>query len=390
MSNPNSKDERRIVEEKPTMKSVSMMSAPAPIPLRMAMPPPAKFGAVPAKPSPSFLLRSQFASQPAKPSPENSRWRVTVPLTKPSYYHLERTHKTIDGVTSLEISRRIDECLRKASIDATFDDKEAVAKANSCQCLKFAIRLWKAKEGVTVEIQRTKGCSFLFQQLVKKVFHAASAGSELYEKDVLPSAFRSVPPIPQADWEASATEDVTLAAESLKQDTVDAHILALQSLADLSKSPNCKNLCMSLVLSEESAILDSLVSLVVSSSVAPGKELSQATEALKDDGAAMRRNAMHVLSNCLLEASTAGNLDEVLSRFPQLTSSAILGALVDDVDHASSRPHCAAAACRCLQVLCMDASVRSLVAEGKSSISLAAECHHQTLREESSKLLRVL
>lgn len=109
-----------IVEDKPQMRSVSMMSAPPPIPLRhAAVPPPLKFGAALSK-----KQQISYDSKEPQPVEGGPRWRVTTPLVKPSYHEFERTHLTIQGVPCTEISKRIDDCLKRESIAATFDDRE--------------------------------------------------------------------------------------------------------------------------------------------------------------------------------------------------------------------------------------------------------------------------
>lgn len=107
----------RVVEDKPRLQSVAMMSSP-PAMTRHAMPPPLKFGSSPP------LVKTTSTTVNPKPTPSGPRWRVSRPLVKPSYYEFERTHTTVKGASSVEISQRLDDFFRKASIDATFNNEE--------------------------------------------------------------------------------------------------------------------------------------------------------------------------------------------------------------------------------------------------------------------------
>lgn len=266
--------------------------------------------------------------------------------------------------------------------------RQAVARANTCQCLKFAVRLWEAIDGVTVEVQRTKGCSFLFQETVKRILHAAETGTQLSAPEQRTFS-RPVPPIPKADWEKSASEGVSMVSKSLQsQDRVDSQVLAVESLLELSKSPTCKSFCSKLVLSEDTFLLDTLVSLIVHRNLSSGREFSPV---LQDDTRSMRRNAIHALVNCLNELPSC-DLSSIFARCPQLTSPELLRSLLEDIEGATSKPHCAAAACRYLQVLCHDnVEARSIVSEVRDSIaSVASGCYHEVLRMESTKLLQSL
>ena len=235
---------------------------------------------------------------------------------------------------------------------------------------------------MTVEVQRTKGCSFLFQQTVRRVLHAAETGSELSQPKSLP-AFRSVPAIPQPEWEKSTVDGVSMVSESLQnQNKVDTQMLAIESLLELSKSTNCKEFCSRVVFAEDSMIVDSLVSLIVHSKIFPG------AEDIANDGG-LRRNAVNILANCL-EESSSDEMTAILARHPSLTSPEVLHALMRDLGCAATKPHCAAAACRCLsQLSAADENSRSLLQPVRSVLN-KEECHHEVLRVESNKLLQAL
>jgi hypothetical protein len=118
MSNNNDKQRRpKIVEDVPTMMSVAMMPSMAPpIPLRVSAP----F----LKPALEPYHDSKVKVSRLPPVVEGAPWKVSKPLAIPSYYQLDRTHVYVPDASSLEVSERIADCLRKNSIAATFDDKQ--------------------------------------------------------------------------------------------------------------------------------------------------------------------------------------------------------------------------------------------------------------------------
>jgi hypothetical protein len=125
MSNMNNQnDDRRIVEESPTMRSVSMMPSMAPpIPLRGAT----MYSPKQAFRSPEGALRPLTVETKVAPTPivvDASPWKVTAALAIPSYYPLERTHVCVPDASSLEVSKRISDCFFHQSIAATFDNQE--------------------------------------------------------------------------------------------------------------------------------------------------------------------------------------------------------------------------------------------------------------------------
>jgi hypothetical protein len=118
-------DDRRIVEESPTMRSVSMMmpSMAPPIPLRGAT----MYSPKQAFRTPEGALRPLAVESKVAPATlvvDASPWKVTAALAIPSYYPLERTHVCVPDASSLEVSKRISDCFFHQSIAATFDNQE--------------------------------------------------------------------------------------------------------------------------------------------------------------------------------------------------------------------------------------------------------------------------
>ena len=113
------------------------------------------------------------------------RWDVTVPKPMP-IFPLERGTKLINESIST-VSKRIDECLRKNSIQATFDVDKVEATCKTAAGLQYKIFLYAGPEnddGSTthVEIIKMKGCGFQFTKEKEIIINAAKNLQENPEK----------------------------------------------------------------------------------------------------------------------------------------------------------------------------------------------------------------
>jgi hypothetical protein len=138
-NNSNNEDSKRrtdIAEDLPAMRSVMIGGAIPAMPLRRTMHEPlvkgVPFGtklppAIQLIPTPSVkpTAYDNIATTSATVDAAAAcRWQVTAALAVPSYYDFERTHARVKGVAVLEVSKRIDDCLRAESIAATFDNEQ--------------------------------------------------------------------------------------------------------------------------------------------------------------------------------------------------------------------------------------------------------------------------
>jgi hypothetical protein len=185
--------------------------------------------------------------------------------------------------------------------------------------------------------------------------------------------------LPAADWELCTAESLEIACNSLKGKCIDGHLVALQSLAQLTECCKCRAFAAARIVSSSSEPLVIVLSLI------QGNSDEMLTDMEQEHCDRMRFYALQILANCLKIVGTVPDL-------PELTSEATVFALVKDVSNASSKPHTAAAACRCLQALVKTESSRKLICElGAASFTAAAQqCRHAILEEESAKLLQEL
>lgn len=124
--------EREIVPDTPTMRSVAIM--PPPMPMLRAVEPASvsKSPAIRVGPTMSVNTKSSVSSPELRPN-TTPNWRVEQANELPSFYPLERSHIRLSDVTALEVSSRIDECLRKESVAVVYDNQKV---RSSLACLQ--------------------------------------------------------------------------------------------------------------------------------------------------------------------------------------------------------------------------------------------------------------
>jgi hypothetical protein len=242
-----------------------------------------------------------------------------------------------------------------------------------------------------VEIQRSSGCSFLYQQIAKKILEAADPSRSVAKQGGFrapPPLPRSLPPIPDAEWEANTCEGIEHATNAFRSNggkRLDAHLLAIESLVHLSEGCKCKRACAEAVLRADGPILPHVVSLIQFTPEGLNSYTDE-TEAL------MHRHAVNLLANCLETIqSVTGDIAATLEKLPELTSDDMLHALLREMD--VDRPHDAAAACRCLTALLAGRSAdlkdRALRMGARDAATAVSRCRHALLEMESAKLEQI-
>ena len=188
---------------------------------------------------------------------------------------------------------------------------------------------------------------------------------------------------------------------SFKQaNRLDAHMLAAESLVQLSEASKCRVFCAKKILSADnnSGLLSTLLSLVQCSRMnneGDEEEEEEVYSVMEETHfRLMHRHALTVLANCLSAVRESGELQDLLADLPELTSDSMVQALVQDLSLARDKPHEATAACRCLQALCCcsDDCKAKVVDLGAKPLVNAAQhqCRHALLEAEASKLMQDL
>lgn len=201
---------------------------------------------------------------------DEGRWDVTVPKPTP-IFPLERGTKLINESISI-VSKRIDECLRKNSIQATFDVHNVEATCKTAAGLQYKIFLYAGPEnenGSTtyVEIIKMKGCGFQFTKEKEIIINAA--------KDLQPNPDKSrnvtmkIPSdllklyVPPSIHELESTLDRI--SEQLHSRNRKILLFALQNLASMTTPDKCypqnAHQMSCLVMRSRSDVRDIIVSI---------------------------------------------------------------------------------------------------------------------------------
>lgn len=306
----------------------------------------------------SFALPRKFeAHTKAKSSTICASWTVTDLPELPAGYILERSNVYVEN-ESQEVSRRISNFLRLESIAATFDDEEKnLLTAETNCCLRFAVRLFADSNMVVVEVQRKSGCSFTFRKVSRAVLSAAKG-----IKNMAPKRRFTLPGCIQRDTreqQRKRTESgLKIAVNLLQDDREDSQMLGLESLEQLTRSPDCRVDVAKVVLSGE--CLCKLISLIKANRLEISSDMQERRSLL------LQRRALEVLANAMGTLSETGEIGSFLDSASSLKSRCFLDALVSILKDSPSKPFVADHAARCTQYLSICEEVGEFLRESKN------------------------
>lgn len=115
-------------------------------------------------------------------------WNVKQVEEISPFFYVEKSHEVIKGQTASEIATNVCNFLKNNSIDAVYDDEEAVACAETSDHCKFHVHLFKpsksndsiveddhdsSSEAVLIEVQRRSGCCVKFHSIAMQILCAA-------------------------------------------------------------------------------------------------------------------------------------------------------------------------------------------------------------------------
>jgi hypothetical protein len=258
--------------------------------------------------------------------------------------------------------------------------------AESNDCVKFAVLLFADQGMIVIEVQRQTGCSFLFHQAAKAILRSAKGirtPSALKRRFTIPSC---VPRESPEQQQRCIEEGLEIAFNLLKKDRLDAHLLAMESLEQLTRGSECRSFAASKVLCGQ--LLSTLVSLIES------RESNQAeavSEMEKKHFAVMHRHALTILANSLAAVQESGELLGLLSKSNELCSQSLFTVLVSDLNASSQRPYDACQSARCIQsfVSCEEVKDQLMdlgAADAVSTACVEGGCRNAMLENESKKL----
>lgn len=196
----------------------------------------------PSRPSNSHLAKGIAVRGEWK----ECNWKVSVLNEVPMAFHLERTRREINKVSTNEVVKRITNALRLLSIEAEFDGENAKAKCKTSDMVGFRIRLFagesKTQEPIIVEIQRRSGSPQCFMRISKKILDAAE-GVEIQPESIparkkMPLCMMKTPVhemkclenIDIDDPQVKVTTGIIKSLEMLRLKKMDVNVLGIESL----------------------------------------------------------------------------------------------------------------------------------------------------------------
>lgn len=374
-----------------------------------------------------------------KKSRQRHPWRVTkVP---PPTYPIERTHEVLHDVSPLVMADRIAACLREHSIGATYDHQDAICRAELADLTRFNIRLFEAKDGIIVELQRRSGSSPSFHNAA----HAILLWAKGQQRSAVPkvsSPFRPhrIPPslLNQAakyrccheskaagkkggdisdeqndDEKDTSTNvgkicggDLAIVDCLLRKTMLDARLLAMENLRYLTDEESSGIDAATAVAraimcgSDEQSvnIRDALFSLVVNGTLDNNKcnECPSDCEIDRDFNRAMHEIALVVLANAIGVMMKVRVVEPDAFLCCSHEVEELLTALCEDIADAEEKPTDAYQALRCMFELIESSDSARLDAKARGVLTLieamqeSGICHHKLMEEELKRIGEVL
>lgn len=253
---------------------------------------------------------------------------------------------------------------------SSFRFKQAQIACETFDHVEFYVRFFQTPESILVEMQRCCGCSFGFHQLAKSILRGAK-GLPCPVSKPLPTLLQCIPRATEQEQLACAQEGIDIAVSLLKQGTLDAQCMALESLAHIAK-----------IAAEPILGNPEIRSVLLSSCIETNSDCK------------LHRAAITVVANCLGSLQANGTLESCLKEHRDaLLCDRLLTQLLGEIAHCDQKPHEACQAIRCLQVLCCQASsteTRQRMKEAEVLVSRAVEDGHRhaLLGDVSQQFLR--
>jgi DNA-binding transcriptional ArsR family regulator len=237
---------------------------------------------------------------------------------------------------------------------------------------------------VVVEVRRQAGCSFHFRDAAKAILRSSKGlGKQRSGLRSAPVKKFCIPPMlpkrSREEYHECIRDDFRVACNMLHSTTADSHLLALESMGKMTTTSDSRDVASKLVLRNYDCIkkLLNLLDLYT-------KEQRY--------GSTHCRKILEVLANSF-EAISISDLAEILStNNHDLKARTFVSFLISSLEEASTRPHDAFQAARCMRCLLVSKEVESLLVEMSamdaisSARSVGLNCHEQ-LEQESFKLL---
>jgi len=300
---------------------------------------------------------------------------------------LERTHVRIQDATPEQVMSRVSGTLSDESVATRYDMKEATIACETEDHVEFMVRFFQTEDAsstILVEAQRLCGCSFSFHQVAKCVLRRAKGlPATVVTKPPLPLP-ACIPRVSEHEQRSNTQEGIDLAVSLMQQGSLDAQLLALESLAQISaRAPHAAEMILG-----NDKLWHVLMALVQTT-----KDDAEDTIIMGHANEChMHRAALTVVANCLESLCKNNQLEQCLrtcvgDSLLLLCDEHFLTSLWKEVNNSEKRPHEACQAIRVLQVLSEASSETKLRLQAYSAPVLVG-AHHRRLGELSQPFLK--
>ena len=372
------------------------------------------FGKAPSlgiKRASSASVKQEWSSEVTVKQPAS--WDICDQLAQvPIDFPLERTHREIHGVSAKEVASRIQDALRKLSIQAEYDGSQAKAKCTTCDMVSFRIRLYAGGEDglpVVVEVQRRNGSMSSFMRSCRAILDGAEG------KDVCADASgpvgKKLPPfmkVPvgsmkclesaykKSDPVADMKNGLGRATEMLKSDARDSNVLALENLSQMTDAlktrPDIALMASQKILLAEDCELREDIAIAVQRDVFSPEDDGQTLVSLAEQA---RHLGLMIFSNSLALLSKKGSLDDAVKSQKWFTSY-LIPTLVDEVRSCkTSANNSYEAACGLCCLASSSETARRVMRDigALEDLQVAqkfGKVHHELLSNETERCLQAL
>mmetsp|Transcript_11409 Transcript_11409/g.26818 ORF Transcript_11409/g.26818 Transcript_11409/m.26818 type:complete len:399 (-) Transcript_11409:180-1376(-) len=316
-------------------------------------------------------------------------WKVVESLELPADYKLVRTNIYVKDAKPQKVADRICKLLNSASeiIGSRNVQEENSLVVETQSGVEFVIRICSSDDNVIVEVKRLVGCSLEFRDAAKTILRASTESQNDLRLSP-PRRFVIPSTLPKRTLEISQNcirDDLKRAFSMLHSKKSDVQLLGLESVEKMTKSSKTKIIAAKSVLSDYGCL----------------KQFQFLLNAWDDNNqkgvhsfhsSCLRRKIFGVIANSC-EAVGNSDLGKIVSMNGNiLKTRSFLSFLLASMQDASTKPHDAFEAARCLRFLLVSKEVENAICEMSASNIIISACSggfssHRGLEQEANKLI---
>jgi len=334
---------------------------------------------------------SKSEDEITRQSSSSYKWELQELTELPVDYILVRTNVYVKVSSSQIVADRICNALKTLSIviDSKSFEEENSLLVETQHGIKLLIALFGCNDMTVVEVRRQSGCSIQFRDAAKAILRSSKGLAGKQQRSVATRKFCIPPTLPRRTLKAHQEcirEDFQIAYTMLHSKKADAHLLALETMGRMTTSSEANDVAAKLVLSNYDCVKQMLFLL----DFYKDRSIPEMKPSYRSS--TVCRKVLEILANSC-EAISKTDLAGILSTNDHdLKTRSFICFLMSFLDEASTRPHDAFQAARCMRSLLISEEVENLLVE-MSAIDVISTARsvglsfHLELEQESNKLM---